>query len=296
MSILFVRRRNLGRGSTRGMAQWLRSQGIPVKIWRNDRRMPDVNPSLIVRWGCTSTVSMRDGQKVLNAANGIHAVNNKAGFRRKLIIDQPEIVPRSVVHIEGNTYNNMDPQGSLQEPVILRPGTHSRGRNLDVVQRGSAAILAASMGYTDWYASVLHQKVAEYRVYVYDGRVVSVAEKTPDNPDAVAWNVAQGGEFSVVRWGAWPLDVCRVAIEGMKHSNLTFGGVDVMVTEERGPLLIEINSAPSLPALSDGSISYRQTCMAKAIKWSYEQKDVPSVENYGNWRDVIHPAISGETV
>lgn len=144
-----------------------------------------------------------------------------------------------------------------------------------------------------WYASELINKVAEYRVYVMSGRVVTVAEKTPDDPSAVAWNVAQGGRFDVVNWGGWPLEVCRVALEAFKHSGLDFSGVDVMVDTEGKAYVIELNSAPSLPLLSNGSISYRQKCMAKAFKYiadnGKEHFNPPS--RYDHWSDVIHPAI-----
>ncbi len=143
-----------------------------------------------------------------------------------------------------------------------------------------------------WYASDLIDKSAEYRVYVVNGKVATVAEKTPDDPSAVAWNVAQGGRFDVVRWGDWPLEVCRVAIESFKLSGLDFGGVDVMVDREGRAYMIEINSAPSLPLLSCGGVSYRQKCMAKCFAYIAEHgNDLLESTAYSNWRDVIHPAI-----
>lgn len=132
-------------------------------------------------------------------------------------------------------------------------------------------------------------------MYVVSGRVATVAQKTPDNPDAVAWNVAQGGRFDVVRWGEWPMEVVRVALEAFKYSGLDFSGVDVMVDRDGRAYVIELNSAPSLPLLSDGSVSYRQKCMAKCFKYisdnGKQHFDAPS--QYAHWSDVIHPAIQG---
>lgn len=133
-------------------------------------------------------------------------------------------------------------------------------------------------------------------MYVMSGRVVTVAQKTPDNPDAVAWNVARGGRFDVVSWGNWPLEACRVALEAFKYSGLDFSGVDVMMDADGRAYVIELNSAPSLPLLSDGSISYRQKMMAKGFKYIQENGkdhfDTPS--GYAHWSDVIHPATQGE--
>jgi len=137
-------------------------------------------------------------------------------------------------------------------------------------------------------------KVKEYRVYVMKGRVISIAEKIPNDPDQIAWNVAQGGVFNNVRWDNWPLNVAQVGLDVANKSEIDFTGVDVMVDREGKAWFIEANSAPSLPFLSDGSVSYRQKCMAKGFAYHYhngwnEGFDMP-VEAEG-WRDVIHPAI-----
>lgn len=144
-----------------------------------------------------------------------------------------------------------------------------------------------------WYASEFIDKVAEYRVYVGSSRVVSVARKYPDDPTQVAWNVAQGGRFEVVRWNEWPMEAIRVALEAFKHSGLDFSGVDVMVDASGRAYVIELNSAPSLPLLSDGRRSYRQTVMAKCFKYCHdESKDqFPECQQFNHWSDVQHPAV-----
>lgn len=181
--------------------------------------------------------------------------------------------------------------------LVLRPKRHAQGRNLFVVNGLREALEVARQKprvFRDgWYLSELVDKVEEYRVYVVSGRVATVARKTPADSSAVAWNVAQGGRFDVVRWGDWHLEVCRVAVEAMKHFPLLdFGGVDVMVDREGRAWVIEINSAPSLPLLSDGSVSYRQICMAKCFKWISEHgKEHMETEGYESWRQMIHPSI-----
>ena len=184
-----------------------------------------------------------------------------------------------------------------EQHLVLRPRHHAQGKNLFVcngleevlnVVRQRPRVFA-----NGWYASKLIDKVAEYRVYVVRGRVATVARKTPGDPSQVAWNVAQGGRFDVVRWGDWPLEAVKVALETFNMSDLDFGGVDVMVDREGKAYLIEINSAPSLPLLSDGSVSYRQQCMAKALMYTVrnmtETFEMPP--SITSWRDVIHPSI-----
>jgi glutathione synthase/RimK-type ligase-like ATP-grasp enzyme len=124
------------------------------------------------------------------------------------------------------------------------------------------------------------------------GRAVAVAQKTPSNPDDVAWNVAQGGRFDNVPWDSWPLQAVRKSIEAFNLSELDFGGVDVMVDAEGKAYIIEINSAPSLTS------PYRQECMAKAFDYISEhgKERIPLVEERGGYRKFIHPAVCERAV
>ena len=271
-----LRRRKLGRTSTPAISA-VSTTGI---ISRRDAHNIPEDCDLLIRWGCTSNVPTRN---VLNTAEAIHTVNNKLEFRRTL-------------NAEGlcpPTYFEDTPINSLpyNNGIVVRPSTHSRGRHLEVV-RSSDELLAITrrQPYSNgWYASDLIAKVAEYRVFVVQGRAVAVAQKTPDNPNAVAWNVARGGRFDNVSWDNWPLKAVKVSIQAFNLSGLHFGGVDVMVDAVGNAYVIEINSAPSLTS------EYRQECMAKAFDWivTNENKDtIPLVEERGGYRKFIHPAIS----
>ena len=305
--IIFLRRKGLGAGSTRGISAYLNScqaravtpilyTGTWASILRNDKLSqlseilssdPDT-PSMLIRWGTTTPSNVPLTQQ-LNVSSAIQAVNNKMMFRKLLQDNQPELVPTTVTPCT--------PQDLPSDTrLVLRPAHHSQGRNLFVttLQDIEQTISNNSRVLSDgWYASELIDKVAEYRVYVVSGRVATVAQKTPDNPDAIAWNTHQGGRFDVVRWGDWPMEVCRVALEAFKYSGLDFSGVDVMVDREGRAYILELNSAPSLPLLSDGSVSYRQQCIAKTFAYIAENGkqhfDAPS--QYSHWSDVIHPAV-----
>lgn len=305
--ITFFRRRKLGANSIRGMISYLescevREVGVRMctKSWtavlRND--VPATcsesifeSTSLLIRWGCTSRTVGVPIDKQLNTSTAIQVVGNKRGFRQTLMEECPSVIPATYTspRISTNAFYN--------GPLVLRPSTHAQGRNLFVVNSLDELLNVThqrpQVFQNGWYASELIDKVAEYRVYVVSGRVATVARKTPDNPDAVAWNVAQGGRFDVVRWGDWPMEAVRVSLEAFKYSGLDFGGVDVMVDRDGRAYVIEINSAPSLPLLSDGSVSYRQKCMAKCFKYIHDNgKDhFPQPDGYEHWSQVIHPAI-----
>ena len=229
-------------------------------------------------------------EKQLNTSESISRVNNKMGFRQILSESCPWTIPTTYVAPRISTSNFT---GSL----VLRPARHAQGRNLFVVNSLDELLNAVHQRprtfANGWYASELIDKVAEYRVYVVSGRVATVARKTPDNPDAVAWNVAQGGRFDVVRWNEWPMEAVKVSLEAFKHSELDFGGVDVMIDRDGRAYVIEINSAPSLPLLSSGEVSYRQRCMAKCFKYIHDngKQHFDSPEGFEHWSQAIHPAI-----
>jgi glutathione synthase/RimK-type ligase-like ATP-grasp enzyme len=137
------------------------------------------------------------------------------------------------------------------------------------------------------YISDYIPKVREVRVFVAQGRVVWVAEKTPADPTAHAWNVAQGGRFDNVRWSEWPINACVAAIRAARALNVDFAGVDVMMDAEGNPYVLEANSAPSQTS------PYRQLCSAKAFKWMYYNGKAPIHYRTGalTWKELIHPAL-----
>jgi glutathione synthase/RimK-type ligase-like ATP-grasp enzyme len=120
---------------------------------------------------------------------------------------------------------------------------------------------------------------------------VWVANKTPADPTAIAWNVAQGGQFDNVRWSAWPLRVVKMAIESTLLSGLDFGGVDVMVDANNSCYVLEINSAPSLTS------PYRQECVAKVFDYMVREESyatIPLPNRLGGYTKFIHPALIGD--
>lgn len=285
MTTVFLRRANLGRSSVLGIKRAMTTPTATYKPWENKVYGNVSDTITVVRWGCTANIPQSlPYTTIINKASAIHGVNDKRYFRQLLTNEYPELIPQTFFEVKDN----------LPYPLIVRPAKHSQGKNLWVVNSLEELVNVVS-SLPSWYASRLINKVSEFRVYVANGRVITVAQKTPEDPTAVAWNVAQGGRFDVVPWGQWNLDVCRNAIESFSLSELDFGGVDVMTNEGGRPYTIEINSAPSLPFLSDNKVSYRQTCMAKYFDYVSEKgNNWIEPTGFSNWRDVIHPAIWSE--
>jgi len=277
---IIIRRKGLGMTSCREIAAQTNNQFTVV---RNDKLMPK-NVNFCVRWGCTSNIPT---QNVLNTARAIHEVNDKLGFRRVLEDSGERLAPKTWFTTEAwlkdaEKYPN----------VILRPSRHAQGRNLLFVNKNNQGDLNKMYSFTRkhpyYYIGEFIDKVSEFRVFIVSGRVVSVAQKTPGNPDDIAWNVAKGGRFDNVRWDAWNLKAIKQAVKAFNLTTLDFGGVDVMIDKDNNSYILEINSAPSLTS------PYRQSCMAKAFDYivDNDKKRIPLVNELGGYAKFIHPAIS----
>ena len=278
-----LRRRKLGLTSCREISS-MSNEGL--NVIRNDSPWPDGEDTCI-RWGTISNVP--DGVRVINKAAAIKAVADKRGFRK--ILSDAGVCQKTWTSI-NSLPNEHFPQDSLiNTPFILRTKTHAQGRGMWVVRSlRELRIHCNRLGEGNYYFSRFIDKVAEFRVLVMQGRVVWVAEKTPGNPQSVAWNVAKGGRFDNVKWDNWNPAVVQNAIDSWALSGLHFGGVDVMLDAHGNAFCLEINSAPSQTS------PYRQLCMSKAFDWvvTGERYEVEEFErnNYNGWRSAVHPAVT----
>lgn len=281
MTNILLRRRKLGNGSCRGI-QAVSTTGL--QMLRNDNPFPS-ELNIVFRWGCTSNVP--EGATVVNKAEAIHWCSDKRAGRlamQEAGVSVPETwAAEYVFGPESNFAPGMEGQ------FVLRPRQHAQGRHLWVGNDSDIVRLIRENNVYDGYISRLISKVAEYRVMVVQNRVAWVAQKTPGNPEDVAWNVARGGRFDNVRWDNWLMPVIKEALAAAKVSGCDFCGVDVMVDAEGKAYVLEVNSAPSQTS------PYRQQCVAKTFDHIVTNgKDhFPDPSRFRNYKDVIHPAVRG---
>lgn len=287
MTAIILRRRKLGRTSAREIARLAN-----MKVVRNWVRRDYVNTSYgrgdyVFRWGCTSMFAANEGCVVVNNARSIHWCSDKKQGR----LDMQEAgvpIPKTF-----GTLNDWARGRIKGNKYVLRPRQHAQGRNLCVASTlGEMADFVNQ--HQDVYISELVNKVAEFRVFVCQNRAVWVAQKTPGNPEDVAWNVARGGRFDNVSWSNWNTKVLDAALRAAKVSKTDFCGVDVMVDAEGNPFVLEVNSAPSQTS------PYRQACVAKAFDYIVENgkqhfEDV-TWSAQKTWKSYIHPAVRSSSV
>lgn len=272
-----LRRRKLGRTSVKEIRKF--SEHIVKRTL--GKKIQD--PSLMcIRWGFTENI---DQKNVLNTAEAIHEVNDKKTFRLKLAA--AGLAPATWVNPESLAEDYFDYDN--ERYVVVRPAQHAQGKHCYKVRQWQNLGNAIRKCGEDYYISEFIDKVAEYRVFVCQGRAVWVAKKTPGNPEDVAWNVARGGRFDNVSWSEWNCKMVKTAIEAFNLSSLDFGGVDVMVDKVGMCYVLEINSAPSQTS------PYRQNCVAKvfdSILANDGKKDrIPLSEKKGLYLKFIHPAL-----
>ncbi len=295
MTAIILRRRKLGRTSAREIAAKMQQ---PCKVVRNWRPMDAVRnslhlraPSFVFRWGCVSNVPTNSREYVtVNTAESIGWCSDKKQGRLDM---QAAGVP---VPKTWGTWTAMaaDTYGEGETSpikIVIRPVRHAQGRNLWVYDSNTAEAAAKCRELGEFYISELINKVAEFRVFVCQNRVVWVAQKTPGNPEDVAWNVARGGRFDNVQWSNWNTRVLDAALKASKVSGTDFCGVDVMVDAEGNPFVLEVNSAPSQTS------PYRQQCVAKAFDYivtnGKEHFDDVQCNPRRTWKSYIHPAVRG---
>ena len=288
MSSYILRRSSLGKTSCREIAK---ASVTGIEVFRNDgmnyladqnkyvKGNPPAQADYVFRWGVTSEIG---GGKVVNKSEAIHKINNKGKFR-KLCYENG---------IAMKTWLPGDNLNDIEFPVVVRRNNHAQGKNLHVC-KNNAELKAAIAKYPDnYYISMLINKVSEYRIFFVCGRVVWVANKTPGNPNQVAWNVAQGGAFNNVNWGDWPLKAIKASYKAFELSGLDFGGVDVMIDAAGNCYVLEINSAPSQTS------PYRQQCTAKAFDYIVKngRDKIPLVDKLGGYLKFIHPCMDAKAL
>lgn len=281
---IILRRRKLGKTSTREFSKF--TNAIPV---RNDLLNKKIKEPIdwLIRWGCTSQCQ---ANHTVNKAEAISLAGNKKESRKILQeLNLPKrIVPRTWFSYED--WEDSDYEGA----VIVRPTHHAQGRSLYYLK--TPADIITFFTHTpkklipdNYYISEYIKKEKEFRVFVMQGKVVWIAEKTPENPEAIAWNVAQGGHFYNVRWNDWPLRACRIAIQACEALGLDFGGVDIM-QKDKEFLILEVNSAPSQTS------PYRQQCTGKAFDYLIKSNNskLETPEKVNSYKQFIHPGIKND--
>lgn len=230
--IFILRPDKIGEPSCSKLKTYLELNGITeVEVGRE----VVTDSTMRIRWGSRLPYNGYSTQLELNTPEAIGlAVDKKRA--RKIFRDNGLLTPRSFfskkeVLISKKVF-----------PIIGRPRVHTQGKHFEVFNSQSEIRNFPEMGYY----SELIPKDREIRVYVVGGRVEGIAEKIPEDPSEISWNVHQGAKMMDVAYNidahTWAEDNAKFA---MKLLGLNFGGVDIMMYKNM-PYVLEVNTAPAL--------------------------------------------------
>lgn len=224
---------------------------------------------LVIRWDSTRPTKALECQ----LANTVKISRNKTESRRLL----GELAPP--------TYFNANAIPAESYPVIVRPKRHHAGYSFVICHDKDDAHRAWSRG---GYASPIIDKANEYRVYVYQGYVISVSKRICDDPAQIAWNVALGARMVKITRKSWPINVVKVALKAAAALDLNWGAIDLAISKSDQVVVFEANTAPGLVPTARSL-----PLIAKAFAWSGEHVAYDEKPNMNGttWKAFLHPAL-----
>jgi len=195
----------------------------------------------VINWGATALPNIINPNSIINRPGAVHNCSNKVRFFE--MMNRAQVTPPFATTMAGA--RSMIEAG---HKVVCRTqiASHS-GEGIVIAERMDQLVRAPL--YTQYIP-----KVAEYRIHVFDGRVIDKQRKIrdPNVPDnRVDWNVRSHLRGFIFARNAttWPgIEACeRAVLTAMRTSGLVFGGVDVIYNErQRRAYVLEINTAPGL--------------------------------------------------
>lgn len=241
-----------------------------IAILRDRNILPNKVNGTLIRWDSKKEL---DADRVINTAQAVKLSRNKRDSRFAMKGLCPE------------TWNRLE---DLEYPCLIRPKRHYAARGFFVCHdRAEARLAIREIGRLRFYASPIINKKLEYRIFVFQGHIVKVVRRFHDNPNEVAWNIANGGKSVRLKRESWPIESCKVAILAGRAIGLDWFAADVIVDADGKPFVLELNTAPGL----DREETFKN--LAKLFVWA-DQGVVPVENNLKGqtWKTLIHPALT----
>lgn len=251
--------------SKKGKIQILRDTEVRGKI-----------EGTVIRWDSTKEVL---ADKELNLAGAVKLSRNKRDSRLKMSGLAPATWTSWLHQRKQYTF-----------PCIVRARRHHAAQKFYVCNSLREVERALSRcGYQRWYISPLIPKKAEYRVFVFQGRVIKVVRRYHDDPNVVAWNIANGGKSVRVTRESWPLNACYFAVKAGERIGLDWYAADVIIDQSGNPFVLELNTAPGL------GVDKTMKRLARVFIWASENEAPTKLDKSPvSWKDLIHPRLFDE--
>lgn len=183
-------------------------------------------------------------------------------------INKPDAICRSVDKITAFTRFK-------REGVQTPPWTQSEAKALEWSKSGewvcvrtrtegmdgAGLILATKPSQLQWaplYTQFIPNE-REFRVYVFDGKVIDTLEKKADDEATNQFIRTESNHYIYLRQGSNIPGLGKLAIAATKALDLTFAGIDIIMDKKGECYVLETNTAPGI-----GQITARR--IAEAIR------------------------------
>lgn len=207
---------------------------------------------LVINWGKSSETTLDSSNNLLNKFSVVYNTSNKLQFFN-ILKENGVNTPRYTVDV--------DEALSWGEDGYEVFGRHTNGyggsdivkfSNISEIQNEDKRFLQCQF-YTQY-----KPKKQEYRVHVFDSKVIDVQRKAlakldingnPVDPKEVDWTIRNhANNFIFVRdFENAPKDVTLQAEKAFKASELDFGAFDIIYNEQEDKAyVLEVNTAPGL--------------------------------------------------
>ncbi len=213
----------------------LREQGVEIQGGTRPPR-EGVRLDTLIRWGSVEKLP-KNPVKVLNSMKSIIAASNKLEALKLLEAERIN-VPRTI------------PLGEVQDadlPVLGRKIHHVGANDIMLILQRNDIAAAQRAGCT--YATKYIPTKAEYRVHVFDGRVIKTSQKILTQPELATqpWirNLDAGYTFRASET-VLPVQTKTKAAYAVGVLGLTFGAVDLIIGDDGNYYILEVNTAPGL--------------------------------------------------
>ncbi len=199
---------------------------------------PNTRPEKLIRWGSRADLRFNASGAVLN---GKTASNNAANKQRAL-----ELMAAAHVNVPpaATRFNG--------ELLIGRTDSHMQGRGAFMITSQRDFELAKNnLGCTHFMTYVPTDR--EYRMHVFKGEVIAMSEKRmTDNCTSLhIKNFETGWVFHYLDNA--PAEIKQLAIAAVTCLGLDFGAVDIIKSVNGNLYVLEVNTAPSLVKVREGS-------------------------------------------
>ena len=232
------------RSCVTGKALWdaMRNHDFFSSVERVRKTKTVRQPDLVVRWGNSTSPAVRSGTPLeLNTASAVSNASNKLTMMRML--SSAETVNTPTVYFLNDHRLNQSVFEAFKDSsgkCFIR-GSNGSIRYDDTLRSG------------DKYITKPVNKDREYRVHVFNGKVLGIYEKVPQEEGVMIYKDHNcnfrkcNPEAGRLRCNETAQQMC---IDAISTLGLLFGGVDIMRDTDGNFYVCEVNSSPSLNSIN----------------------------------------------